>query len=133
MTYAEGNYVYVEAYDGIKMADTGAYAEYTAYGYWSGSDRRLKEDITDFDLNMARRLRPVQFHFKGSDKIRYGFIAQEVAEVMPDAVSENKDGYFTLNYNELIAPILALVQEQDKRITSLENRLKALEEQINGN
>ena len=97
------------------------------------SDIQLKTDMDQIDPDIARQLNPVRYRFKTSNKIRYGFIAQEVQEVMPDAVSAGRDGYLALNYNEFIAPILALVQEQDNRITQLENRLKALEEQINGN
>lgn len=106
---------------------------FNANGVHDVSDLRLKTDIVDLSPDLAKHLRPVQFRFKIDDKTRYGFIAQDVQKVLPDAVSESKNGHLMLNYNEIIAPILALVQEQDNRITQLENRLKALEEQINGN
>ena len=47
---------------------------------------------------------------------------------MPDTVQEGENGYLTLTYHELIAPLYALVQEQEDRIERLEARLKALEE-----
>ena len=63
------------------------------------SDRRLKDEITDleFGLNEILQLRPVSYIWK-NDTInqgkQYGFIAQEVQEVMPELVKEfeTKDG-----------------------------------------
>lgn len=98
------------------------------------SDKRLKDDIEDIDSEVALRLRPVRFRFKNEEKgVRhYGFLAQEVQEVIPDAVRQNPDEYLGINYSEIIAPLCALVQEQEKRINQLEERLKALEEKTNG-
>ena len=103
-----------------------------ANGVHDVSDLRLKTDIVDLTPDLAKQLRPVQFRFKIDDKTRYGFIAQDVQKVLPDAVSKSKNGYLMLNYTEIIAPLTALVQQQEERITQLEARLKALEDQING-
>lgn len=97
-------------------------------GYHPSSDIRLKEDITAIDPETAKHLLPVKFRFKGDDKLHYGFIAQDVQKVMPDVVDESTDGYLTLTYHELIAPLYALVHEQEDRINQLEARLKALED-----
>lgn len=79
------------------------------------------------DPATAKHLMPVQFRFKGDDKLHYGFIAQDVQKIMPDAVQESEDGYLTLTYHELIAPLYALVQEQEDRISRLEARIEQLE------
>lgn len=63
------------------------------------SDSRLKEDITDlqYGLNEILQLRPVSYNWK-NDTInqgkQFGFIAQEVQDIMPDLVKEfeTKDG-----------------------------------------
>lgn len=70
----------------------------------------------------------MRFRFKDDDKIHYGFIAQDVQKIIPDAVTEDKNGYLSLNYQELIAPLYALVQEHEDRIERLEAQLKALED-----
>ena len=70
---------------------------------------------------------PVQFRFKGGNKLHYGFIAQDVQKVIPDTVQEDEDGYLSLTYHELIAPLYALVQEQEDRISRLEVRIEQLE------
>ena len=114
----------VSVYGGSK------YYKITPDGPSSGSDRRIKRNIAEIGADIAKRLRPVSFNYVGDDtqKVHYGFIAQEVEPVLPSTVSEGRDGYLSLNYQELIAPLYALVQEQEKRITQLEARLKALED-----
>ena len=107
---------------GFKSGTSEAYMNAT--GVHTSSDIRLKEDITKIDPETAKHLLPVRFRFKGNDKLHYGFIAQDVQKIMPDAVQESEDGYLTLTYHELIAPLYALVQEQEKRIEALEKQLK---------
>ena len=104
----------------------------SAYGATSSSDRRVKTDIKAIDPDLAKQLIPVAFRMVSNpEKQRYGFIAQDVQPVIPDVVTEGENGYLGLNYQELIAPLYALVQEQETRITQLEARLKELEEKLN--
>ena len=114
----------------ISVYSGSTYYKITPHGPSSGSDRRIKRNIAEIGADIAKRLRPVSFNYVGDDtqKVHYGFIAQEVEPVLPSTVSEGKDGYLSLNYQELIAPLYALVQEQEKRITQLEDRLKELED-----
>ena len=110
---------------------TSPYTKYEirATGPQSSSDKRLKKDINDIDSNIAKQIHPVSYQYKyiDEDKTRYGFIAQEVQKVIPDVVSEDKDGYLSLNYEQLIAPLYALVQEQQARIEKLEDKISRLE------
>ena len=95
------------------------------------SDRRQKENIVEIDSDIALRLKPVQFQFKGDDAICYGFIAQDVEDVIPDAVSTNeRTGYLMLNYHEFIAPTLALAQYNNSIIESLTKRVEELERKV---
>ena len=65
------------------------------------SDRRLKEDIelvgkTRHDLNLY------EFSYTEDPYTRYrGVMADEVSEVMPEAVSTGEDGFDRVNYNML--------------------------------
>ena len=66
---------------------------YTSLGMWSGSDRRLKEDIKNVEsgLSNIKRLRPTKYKLKAEKENRerkdhFGFIAQELMEVYPDLV-----------------------------------------------
>ena len=66
-----------------------------ATGYVATSDRRIKKDFLELDDSVAleklRLLRPTSYRYKDrsrntTDRV-IGFVAQEVAEVLPDAVS----------------------------------------------
>ena len=143
----------VSGYDGscqigtdiISVAKDGGrtFAQMDFYsGFQWSSDRRIKKDIEDLDPDLAMELRPVSFKFTNDEdnKQRYGFIAQEVLEVMPDSVTQNKEsGYYGLSYMDFIAPILALAQKNaaradtlEQRVTALEAELKELKERLNG-
>lgn len=57
------------------------------------SDKNLKENITDlsFGLNEILQLRPVSYDWKNNptnQSTQYGFIAQEVQEILPQLVTE---------------------------------------------
>ena len=71
------------------------------YAYlWNLSDRRIKRDIEEINddtaLNMLLLVQPTTYYYrdearnKGNGKV-YGFIAQQIKEVIPDAVSITKD------------------------------------------
>ena len=99
------------------------------------SDQRKKRNIEDLVLNKARSfimaLKPRKFKFtkdiSKSNRDHHGFIAQEVKEVMPEdwgLYVEDKDKDFIgLRYDEIIADLVAVVQDQQKRIEELERRL----------
>ncbi len=108
----------------IRVRRNSSWTDYGYDGAHPSSDIRLKEDITKIDPETAKHLLPVRFRYKGDGKLHYGFIAQDVQKIMPDAVQESEDGYLTLTYHELIAPLYALVQEQEKHIEALEKQLK---------
>lgn len=99
----------------------------SAYGTCQGSDSRLKTDICTIDLDESKNtvlsLRPVQYRYKEDcDRLRHGFIAQEVQEITDwDPVVEDMDGkYLTLSYEDLIADLVNVIQDQEKRLSRLE-------------
>jgi hypothetical protein len=82
------------------------------------SDRNLKENFLEFGtstLENVLALKPTQYNFKGDSKVRYGFIAQEVQEVMPELVSEN-NGILSMDYLGLIAPTVKAIQDLNNKI-----------------
>ncbi|WP_025118779.1 MULTISPECIES: tail fiber domain-containing protein [unclassified Serratia (in: enterobacteria)] len=123
-----------------------AWVDYTMVGLVSlnTSDKRIKKDINEADGNLEKlmKLRPVTFRFKNvgvwSDKIlQRGFIAQEVAKAIPEAVygevllgeetSETPSSQMGLNILPLISVLTGAIQEQQQQITELKNRLNNLE------
>ena len=73
-------------------------------GFGANSDKRIKYDIRDLDDNEAlddlRRLKPCKFKLYDNPQgvnEKYGFIAQEVDEVLSDAVFKNTNFIFNFN------------------------------------
>jgi uncharacterized protein YaiE (UPF0345 family) len=93
------------------------------------SDKRLKDNITNlsYGLNEILQLRPVSYHWK-DDKInqgiQFGFIAQEVQEIMPEAVKEFGDEikYLGLEKDAIYAALVKSVQELKAEIDELKNK-----------
>lgn len=92
----------------------------------NSSDERKKFDIAQIPGETAAEiiaaLNPVTFRYVqgDTDQKHYGFIAQEVPE---DMRRKTADGYYALNYSEMIAPLVKTVQRQEQRIQALENKL----------
>lgn len=97
-------------------------------GLLAASDRRIKNTIEELDnaVSLLKELRPVSFYYnKGygtdSDRLHYGFIAQEYAEHMPDATYTDDDtGMLCINTMELISILVKANQELEERIARLE-------------
>ena len=89
-----------------------------------GSDRRLKDHIDYLGENAAdfiRQLKPAHYRKDGADHV--GFYAQDVesADKWNCMVGEI-NGFKTLGYTELIAPLVAYCQSLEARITELERK-----------
>ncbi|MCH7664860.1 MAG: tail fiber domain-containing protein [Acidobacteria bacterium] len=90
----------------------------------STSSRRFKEDIRD--MKRASRgllkLRPVTFKYKkskgsGTKPLRFGLIAEEVADVFPELVVYDDEGEpSTVRYHYLPSLLLNELQKQHRRI-----------------
>jgi hypothetical protein len=117
----------------------------TSWGTFS--DQRLKQDVRAYEpgLNEVLQLRPVRFRYRDDPKRgltsnheEVGFIAQEVREVIPEAVTEGQDGYLTLKADPIhwaainaIRELDQKVEEKAARIKELEARLERLEQLMN--
>ena len=104
-------------------------ASQAAFGSWS--DRRLKENIEDLpsQLSNITSLRPVEFDYKDGSGHQIGFIAQELQEIYPDAVSENSDtGMLKVaGWTKNEAIFVKAIQEQQATIEALTQRIETLE------
>lgn len=109
------------------------------------SDRRLKYDIAALDTDAAGKfiaaLKPSSYHLimprpESTENIvmplsadaptRYGFIAQEVQDAMATAgyadgiVDTLPEGFLGLQYTDIIAPLVKVVQDLSARLEALE-------------
>lgn len=74
-------------------------------GFYETSDVRLKNVIgnADIDIEKIINLSIVYFTFKNDEKNKQhiGVIAQEIAQICPEMVEKDKDGYLTVDYSKL--------------------------------
>ena len=98
------------------------------------SDKRKKKSIKDLAIEKAKSflmaLSPRMFKFKEGTSGRYhhGFIAQEVKQAMGVDdwgvyVEDKEQDFIGLRYDEIIADLVAVVQDQEKRIDALERMI----------
>ena len=134
----------------INSSYTGAYvfeitgSAFATGGIWQNSDMRFKKDIEKVNnaSDMLKKLNPVTYQFRKDEFEKrnfpsgrvYGFIAQELEEVMPEATKVDKDGYYGVNYEMIIPVLTGALQEQTKAIEEqktiiddLVKRVEALE------
>ena len=61
------------------------------------------------------------YSYDKEDSREVGLLAQEVREVLPEAVKEGPNGKLGLNYNSVVSVLLEAVKSLTKRIEDLEN------------
>jgi hypothetical protein len=96
----------------------------TTTAYNTTSDYRLKENVEDFAASgaMIDALRPVTFTWKSDGSGALGFIAHEVQEVFPAAVTHEKDGeeIQQLDNSKLVPILVAELKAVRARLAALE-------------
>jgi hypothetical protein len=99
------------------------------------SDMNLKNTIENspFGLNEILLLNPVTFLYNDvnrkldSNVKEVGFIAQDVFDIIPNAVSSTGTGDLQLDYRAITATLTKAIQEQQALIKALEQRIINLE------
>ncbi len=115
-------------------------------GTWQPSDERLKRNVEVIPnaINIVQNLRGVTYEYRTGERPelglnegkQYGFITQEVAEVLPNAVKSattelgEEADYDVMQYTQVIPVLTEAIKEQQKIITTLEERLLELEARL---
>ena len=121
----------------------------TATAYNTSSDYRLKENIAPMTGALAKisALKPCTYTWKADGSASEGFIAHELAEVVPDCVTGEKDAVETykdedgieqtrikpqgIDTSFLVATLTAAIQEQQTIIESLKTDIAELKAKVN--
>lgn len=112
-----------------------------------GSDRKIKDNIIDIDKEFSKQLisglSPSAYTLKTAKTPRthYGFIAQDVEKLLVSlgtstdeiglvckSLPQEPDGennHYSLNYINLIAPMVSVIQQLLNRVENLEDKLEA--------
>jgi hypothetical protein len=107
----------------------------TASATYHSSDERLKtfEGDVEVDLDKLKALPKKYFHWTADadGKRQLGTSAQAVREVFPELVSEDSDGYLSVNYANLSIVALAAIDKLAEQNAQLEERLARIEKLLN--
>jgi hypothetical protein len=105
----------------------------TGTTYNTTSDRRLKDNIEPIADGTAKLLamNPVTHTWKNVPDAPavHGFIAQEMIDIVPEAVSGDPTGQemMSMDYGRITPVLVAALQDAHKKIAELEARLNILE------
>ena len=103
------------------------------FGAFNLSDVRRKENIRDLEygLDVLLQTRPVRFDWIGGAADATGFIAQELVEVMPDAVFQpwlnEEDDTYVLSDKTFIPVLVKAIQELKAELDAAKARISTLE------
>ena len=105
-------------------------------GTWAVfSDERLKNIKGPFNsgLQAVMRLQPIRYEYKPQNALgirmigqHIGFSAQNVQQVIPEAVSQTENGYLTVNNDPIIWAMLNAIKEQQAEIEKLKTEVRRL-------
>ncbi|MFH1845072.1 MAG: tail fiber domain-containing protein, partial [bacterium] len=100
------------------------------------SDARYKKDVEDLECALSKvsalrgvtyRWRQDEFPKKNFDgNVHHGFIAQELQQVLPDAIHEDSQGYLSVDYSRVTPLLVEALKEQQKEIDELRTMIEQL-------
>jgi len=97
----------------------------------AASDRRLKENLVKINnsLDKISKLNGYTYNWNATALELYptrterdvGVIAQELQEIIPEAVTERNNGYLAVQYDKIIPLLIECVKELKSEIEKLKN------------
>ena len=138
VSYGSSQWFQVFANSSGTVAGTIAHTAVTTTAYQTSSDKRLKENIENSSNILSKvldiKVRSFDWKEDGSH-VDYGFIAQELYDVFPEAVGKGDDtneiddpkGSWQVEYGRLTPALVKAIQEQQTIINDLKARIETLE------
>ena len=114
------------------LGSNNGYKPIGASGFNTRSDYRLKEDLQDFNgLEKLNLIKTYNFKWKETEQRQDGIIAHELQEILPYAVTGQKDGKNQegcnilqgVDYSKIVPVLIKSIQEQQCTIESLKSCL----------
>jgi hypothetical protein len=93
--------------------------------YTQLSDKRLKKDIKKIEnaLEKLISLNGITYLMDNEDKRKTGLIAQDVNEVLPEAISTDTNGYYSLAYGNMAGLIIEAIKELKIEIDEIKRKI----------
>ena len=107
------------------------------------SDARLKNVTGDYHKGLTEiiALKPIRYNYKNTDKRTfeqdvlnkeaYGFLAQEVQTVFPEAVGVDDDGYLNFNLHPILIASINAFKELNTKYEEVKSENEALKDKLN--
>ncbi|MGB0454327.1 MAG: tail fiber domain-containing protein [Bacteriovoracaceae bacterium] len=100
-----------------------------AKSYEYDSDEILKESITSIEnsYEIFNELNGHYFQWERDNSYDYGFIAQEIEKILPEAVFRpNNRGRLSVDYGKIVPILVEAMKAQQQKIEKLTKRVEAL-------
>jgi hypothetical protein len=104
----------------------------TSVSFNTTSDERLKKNIVDASsqLDKIKNIQVREFDWKRNDVHEVGVVAQELINIIPDAVHEGGEDEaknpFGVDYGKIVPYLIKAVQEQQAQIEALQSEINLL-------
>lgn len=101
----QGNNLIIIDSDNTITASINSAGEVEGQTFNAKSDKRLKENIIDYQLPTAKSILnlPIKkFDFIKGTKNQIGCLAQDLQEICPEIVNEGDDGYLSIQESKII-------------------------------
>ena len=118
-----GNNSFSFQQNGSENASLDTNGNMTAQNFFSVSDQRFKKNISTITDagSMLKQIRGVRFDWRKDGSPDIGVIAQEVFEVIPEAIVSSMNGsMLTVAYNKIIPLLIETIKDLQNRVEVLE-------------
>jgi hypothetical protein len=110
----------------------GSFAQ--ANAWFTFSDMRWKRDFEQIPdaLEKIEAISGYFYHWQNNDheqNRQMGVIAQEIQAQFPEIVGKNQDGYLTVDYSKLTAPLIEAVKQLSKEVSLQNEQIEILKAQ----
>ena len=107
--------------------DIRATGEVIAY-----SDARVKENVETIPnaLEKVTAMRGVNYNKIGEQKRSTGVIAQELLEILPEAVHQDEEGMYSVAYGNVVGVLIEAIKEQQSRIDEQQKQIDELKKML---
>ena len=132
--YTAGSGVFIAGAPGTQTVKLDVNGLTRSVSFVATSDKKYKTNITTLDksLDKVMKLNGVEYNWKASqypskqfDDLKHsGYIAQELLEVLPNAVVKDQNGDYAVDYNSIIPVLSEAIKEQQKQIEELKKLIQ---------
>ena len=120
-----GNNSFSFQQNSVENASLDTNGNMTAQNFFSVSDQRFKKNISTISDagSMLKQIRGVRFDWRKDGSPAIGVIAQEVFEVIPEAIVSSMNGsMLTVAYNKIIPLLIETIKDLQRRVEVLESK-----------